>query len=36
MTVYLDSIFSRLATERLPDALVWTETQQALQRTRAV
>lgn len=30
MTVYLDSIFSRLATERLPwDALVWTETQQS-------
>lgn len=31
MTVYLDSIFSRLATERLPwDALVWTETQQSV------
>ena len=31
MTVYLDSIFSCLATERLPwDALVWTETQQSV------
>ena len=33
MTVYLDSIFSRLATERLPwDALVWTETQQSVSK----
>ena len=33
MTVYLDSIFSRLATERLPwDALVWTESQQSVSK----